>query len=237
MLIYNYDPVTGIYLGMEVAKESPLEPGEYLIPAHATPVEPPVAMDGQARVWKGLAWEYVEDHRAETVYSTTTAQPRVVSELGAIPEGFTLLAPPAYPVWSDGGWTHDLQAVKRAACADIDAQAEALRLTVLTPGAGQMAAYQRKESQAREFLTATAPTPPEALAAFERTYSAIYGEVGITADTPEEVARVVVKNADAWYAFGDAIERVRLAAKNAINAASDTAEATTARDNAAWPAP
>lgn len=150
---------------------------------------------------------------------------------------------PSYLSWlADGGVVEivpyvapDLDASRAAAVQQIDSRAEALRLTVITPGAGQMAAYLRKEAQARAYLAATVPTDPEALAAFEAAYAAIYGEVGITADTPREVARIIVANADAWFAFGDAIERARLAGKQAVQAAQDQAAIDAAVAAIVWP--
>lgn len=53
MQIYHYHPVTGEFLGEGVADESPLEPGAYLVPAHATTTAPPTAMSGKVRVWRG----------------------------------------------------------------------------------------------------------------------------------------------------------------------------------------
>lgn len=41
MNIYHYHPTSGDYLGTGAADESPLEPGVYLIPAHATENPPP----------------------------------------------------------------------------------------------------------------------------------------------------------------------------------------------------
>jgi hypothetical protein len=122
------------------------------------------------------------------------------------------------------------------ACARIDATAEALCNQVITPGSAQMGRYQRKEAQARAFLDAVIPDDPAALEAFKRQYAAIYGEVGITADTPLAVARVVVAKADAWWAYGDAVETARLAGKRDVMAAVDLAGVAAAETAVVWPA-
>ena len=52
-LVYHYNPETHVYLGCTEAFESPLEPGVFLCPAHATftsPVEEIVA-ESQLSVW------------------------------------------------------------------------------------------------------------------------------------------------------------------------------------------
>lgn len=63
MQIYHYHPVTGEFLGEGVADESPLEPGAYLVPAHATATAPPTSMAGKVRVWRG-EWVF-EDVQAD----------------------------------------------------------------------------------------------------------------------------------------------------------------------------
>jgi len=63
MQIYHYHPATGEFLGEGVADQSPLEPGAYLVPAHATTTAPPTAMSGKVRVWRG-EWAF-EDVQAE----------------------------------------------------------------------------------------------------------------------------------------------------------------------------
>lgn len=61
MQIHHYHPDTGLYLGAYQADESPLEPGVYLVPAHATENPPPPCEAGERAVWAGDAW------RVETI--------------------------------------------------------------------------------------------------------------------------------------------------------------------------
>ncbi|MFN4124431.1 hypothetical protein [Pannonibacter indicus] len=56
MLIYHFHPATAQYLGFSEADESPLEPGVYLIPAHATDVPPPEPADGFIRKFVDGGW-------------------------------------------------------------------------------------------------------------------------------------------------------------------------------------
>lgn len=70
MRIYNYHPQNGEYLGTTEAKESPREEGVYLIPAHATTIEPPATQEHECAVFNGSEWELVPDHRGETYYTS-----------------------------------------------------------------------------------------------------------------------------------------------------------------------
>lgn len=56
MIVYHFHPVSGEYLGFSEADESPLEPGVYLIPAHATASAPPDPIDGFVRRFVDGAW-------------------------------------------------------------------------------------------------------------------------------------------------------------------------------------
>jgi hypothetical protein len=58
MDIYHYHPSTQQYLGFGSADPDPLEPGNWLIPAHATTIAPPEALLGFNRYFTGTAWEY-----------------------------------------------------------------------------------------------------------------------------------------------------------------------------------
>jgi hypothetical protein len=57
MNIYHYHPATGVYLGQGLADKSPLESGAWLIPAHATTVQPPVATADQQTVFVNGSWQ------------------------------------------------------------------------------------------------------------------------------------------------------------------------------------
>ena len=56
MKIHHYHPETLEYLGESDADESPLEPGVFLIPAHATEAAPPAEVAGKTRHFEGGVW-------------------------------------------------------------------------------------------------------------------------------------------------------------------------------------
>ena len=131
------------------------------------------------------------------------------------------------PVEVGQAWPVTLEQAKASACEAIDAEAERRRSLVLTPGAGQMAAYQEKERQARGLLQDDTPTEAE--------YPDIYNEIGVTADSAGEVAMAVLAAAEKWRAYGRRVERARLAAKKAVAEAGDVAAVVAARDGVDWP--
>lgn len=59
MKIYFYDPVTGFFRFEGFADPSPLEPGAWLIPAYATPIEPPQVQDGYIAAFFDGKWQAV----------------------------------------------------------------------------------------------------------------------------------------------------------------------------------
>ena len=56
MKTYNYIADTGIFYAEGVADESPLEPGVFLIPAHATTIAPPEVTEPEVAVFKDGGW-------------------------------------------------------------------------------------------------------------------------------------------------------------------------------------
>lgn len=56
MKIYHYIAETGIFYAEGLADESPLEPGVFLIPAHATTVAPPEVTEPEIAVFRDGEW-------------------------------------------------------------------------------------------------------------------------------------------------------------------------------------
>ncbi|MEG9490017.1 hypothetical protein [Mannheimia indoligenes] len=73
--------------------------------ANAVLDKPLPAKQGFAVQRVGNKWQYVADHRGKTVYSTTTKTPLTITELGAIPNGYTQLEPISdYCEWDGAKW-------------------------------------------------------------------------------------------------------------------------------------
>lgn len=125
--VYNYDGETREYLSASV---------EYLavgvgIPASSCIDAPGESKEGFAicRTADFTAWEYVADHRGETVYSTETGEPEIVSLPGDYPEGTTTLAPATpYDRWDGSEWVTDTKAQHAADVEAAEQQKTALLL-------------------------------------------------------------------------------------------------------------
>ncbi|MBN1026800.1 tail fiber assembly protein, partial [Escherichia coli] len=123
--VYNYDGVTREYIGLAV---------EYLpvgvgVPGNSC-VDAPISKRAGFAIRRNAdstGWEYVADHRGETVYSTTTGKPATVSQLGEYPEGTTTKAPlTPYDKWDGEKWVTDTEAQHSAAVDAAEAQRQPL---------------------------------------------------------------------------------------------------------------
>lgn len=122
-----------------------------------------------------------------------------------------------------------LSEIKAALKQDVDARAEAERLKYITPGNGQAMTYQQKVAEAQAFKAASNPQPSDC--------PILSSEVGITADTLDEVANIVLAAFAQWQQIGAMIESIRLGAKRDIDAAQDEAAARAILDAIEWPQP
>lgn len=95
MQFHHYHPETGEWLGSALADESPLEPGVWLIPDHATQAEPPAPQNGKVSIWNGTDWLMVTDLRG-TRYWLTDGTEHVIKQAGeTLPDGALDAPPPA----------------------------------------------------------------------------------------------------------------------------------------------
>ncbi|WP_112875669.1 tail fiber assembly protein [Escherichia coli] len=123
--VYNYNGEPHEYIGSTV---------EYLpvgvgVPANSCVDAPGSKRDGFAicRNADLTGWEYVADHRGETVYSTATGKPVTVSQLGEYPEGTTTKPPSTpYDKWDGEKWVTDTEAQHSAAVDAAEAQRQSL---------------------------------------------------------------------------------------------------------------
>ncbi|WP_407363744.1 tail fiber assembly protein [Enterobacter asburiae] len=123
--VFNYDGETREYLSTSV---------EYLavgvgLPANSCTDEPGESKEDFAicRTADFTAWEYVADHRGETVYSTDTGESVIISLPGDYPDGTTTLAPATpYDTWNGSEWVTDNEAQHKADVEAAEQQKAAL---------------------------------------------------------------------------------------------------------------
>jgi hypothetical protein len=83
MEIWNYHPSNKELLWKSNAVPSPLEPGEFLIPAYATTTKPPEAiLNKQVYVFNDGSWSVVDDHRGE-IWWKPSGESVTIEEIGS----------------------------------------------------------------------------------------------------------------------------------------------------------
>jgi hypothetical protein len=90
MKIYNYQPTTKEYLGESIADKDPLDDTNWLIPANAVTVMPPVSGTNEVAVYdKAVSeWRLLPDYRNIPVWDAE-GNSEVVISIGDLPEGFS----------------------------------------------------------------------------------------------------------------------------------------------------
>ncbi|EIA1540267.1 TPA: tail fiber assembly protein [Enterobacter asburiae] len=125
--VYNYDGVTHEYLTSSV---------EFLALGVGIPANSCTDAPGESKVGFSIcrtedftAWEYVADHRGETVYNTETHEAVIITAPGDYPEGTTTLAPSTpYDTWNGSEWVTDTEVQQAAEVEAAEQQKAALLL-------------------------------------------------------------------------------------------------------------
>ena len=95
------------FVGMTTADLDPLEEQQrYLIPRLCVQADEPELRSGFVPQWNNGKWNYVEDHRGETVYLKNTGEKQTITALGKLPNDVTICAPLPFTEWSEeaGAW-------------------------------------------------------------------------------------------------------------------------------------
>ena len=147
--VYNYDGETREYIFTST---------EYLavgvgIPACSCLDAPGSYKTGYAicRSADFNSWEYVPDHRGETVYSTETGESKEITAPGDYPENTTTIAPlTPFDKWDGEKWVTDTEAQH---CAAVDA-AEAQRQSLIDAAMASISLLQLKLQAGRKLTQA-----------------------------------------------------------------------------------
>lgn len=220
--VYQTDTF-GLFIGEVQARESPLEPGIYLIPAGCVETPPPAAEAKTVAVWSVDAWVLVPDHRGDIWYGGS--DPVIVDFIGdPVEQG---LSPERVVPGMD-----DIRAAKIAA---ISASADAL-LSAGAPVASGL--HVALDDGSRADLTAMASTATAASASavsWPESYSRGWitiENVRIPLATPADGLALAASVGD-WYA---AVIQHRRDLKDAALAAGDAAALDAIDIAAGWPA-
>lgn len=94
------------------------------LPANCTTVAPPEIQVGHVAIFTASTeeWAIEEDHRGETVYSTSNGAAVHIMDIGALPENTTAVAPAGpYQKWDGKEWVTDTDAETAAELAAAQA--------------------------------------------------------------------------------------------------------------------
>ncbi|MBT1752889.1 tail fiber assembly protein [Enterobacter hormaechei subsp. xiangfangensis] len=106
VVVFNYDSETREILS-STTEYIPVGVG---LPANACTDAPPEGKDGfvVCRTIADDSWEYLADHRGETVWNTETGEPVEITLPGGYPAGTTTVAPATpYDAWNGEQWVTD----------------------------------------------------------------------------------------------------------------------------------
>ncbi|MDQ7097432.1 MULTISPECIES: tail fiber assembly protein [unclassified Serratia (in: enterobacteria)] len=107
----------------------------YILPEGCTFIAPPEAKPTFVTQWNGTEWIYVKDLRGQLAYNTETKDPLSITEVGPVPDGYTLLPPGRFEQWEGQHWVKD-EFAERVFYAD---QAERKKTTLLAEATEQIA--------------------------------------------------------------------------------------------------
>lgn len=94
----------------------------FTLPDGCTFVAPPEDKTTFVTRWNGAEWVYVKDLRGQVIWNTTTREPLTITDIGPVPDGFTLKMPGQFDEWDGSAWIKNADAEQVYLIARADRQ-------------------------------------------------------------------------------------------------------------------
>lgn len=94
----------------------------FTLPDGCTFVAPPEDKTTFVTRWNGTEWVYVKDLRGQVIWSTTTREPLTITDIGPVPDGYTLKMPGQFDEWDGSAWVKNEEAERAYITAQSDRQ-------------------------------------------------------------------------------------------------------------------
>ncbi|WP_171845599.1 tail fiber assembly protein [Escherichia coli] len=120
---FYYDAVTLEYSGWS---DELIHTGVSM-PGNTTNIDPGNEIAGKVAVFTDGVWKLEEDHRGESVWSTSDGRAAIIDYIGEIKPGFTSL-PPSTPFdkWNGNKWVTDMEAQHASAVTQAENERQRL---------------------------------------------------------------------------------------------------------------
>ncbi|HHJ4608801.1 TPA: tail fiber assembly protein [Raoultella ornithinolytica] len=124
----------------------------FALPEGCTFVPPPEDKTTFVTRWNGAEWVYIKDLRGQIIWNTTTREPQTVTDIGPVPDGYTLKMPGQFDEWDGSAWIKNAEAER----AYLIAQADRMKAKLLSEASEQISllSYAVSSGQATDDETA-----------------------------------------------------------------------------------
>ncbi|HDO7098892.1 tail fiber assembly protein [Klebsiella pneumoniae] len=106
----------------------------FILPEGCTFVAPPEDKSTFVTRWNGTEWVYVKDLRGQVIWNTMTREPLTITDIGPVPDGYTLQIPGQFDEWDGAAWVKNSEAER----AYIIAQAGLQKSKLLSEASEQI---------------------------------------------------------------------------------------------------
>lgn len=94
----------------------------FTLPEGCTFVAPPEDKTTFVPRWNGDEWVYVKDLRGQVIWNTATREPLTITDIGPVPDGYTLKMPGQFDEWDGSAWVKNIDAEQAYLIAQADRQ-------------------------------------------------------------------------------------------------------------------